>query len=193
MKKLLLLIALTGIAIFANAQSDQFHAFKFDIGVGYALPSQGNTIAGACFTLQPHVRVSSDFAIGLRAEAAAILYRDALGNKQGSAIASGCLTFEYYLSDRGFRPFIGAGAGAFDQATISGNNNNGGSNDGSGNNGGGPAISPRVMNFGAFPELGFEAGHLRVSVEYDATGGYNNYFAAKLGFFFGGGRKAKKA
>lgn len=196
MKKLLLVITLTGMAIFANAQADSsksksslFHAFKFDMGVGYAAPSQGNTLGGATFTLQPHVRLSNDFALGLRAEAAALLYRDATGKKQGSAIGSGCLTGEYYLSDGGFRPFIGAGAGAYDQATISGGNGGGGGGNGNGNGGNGPVVSPRVINFGAFPEIGFELGHLRVSAEYDFTGGYNDYFAAKLGFFFGGGRR----
>jgi len=187
MKKLILLALLVGFASLVNAQSTEFHAFKWDIGFGYATPSQGNTLAGATFTMQPHYRLSNDFALGLRFEAAAILYDNGSGNKQGSAIGSGCLTGEYYLSDGGFRPFIGAGVGAFDQATISGNNGNG-----SGDGSGGPTVSPRVINFGAFPEAGFELGHLRVSVEYDATGGYNNYFAAKIGVFFGGGRKPKK-
>ena len=184
MKKVILLSTLMGFAMLVKAQSTEFHSFKFDIGVGYATPSQGNTVAGATFTLQPHYRLSDDFALGLRIEAAAILYNNSSGNKQGSAIASGCLTGEYYFSDSGFRPFIGGGLGMFDQATVSGGNGDG--------SGSGAALSPRVMNFGAFPEIGFEAGHLRVSVEYDATGGYNNYFAAKIGTFFGGGRKPKK-
>ena len=186
MKKLILLGTLIGFAMLVNAQSTEFHAFKVDFGFGYATPSQGNTLGGATFTLQPHYRLSNDFALGLRMEAAAILYDNGTGHKQGSAIGSGCLTGEFYLSDSGFRPFIGAGLGFYDQATISGNNGDG---DGGGN---GPTVSPRVINFGAFPEIGFEAGHLRISVEYDATGGYNNYFAAKIGVFFGGGRKPKK-
>ncbi|HZY37455.1 MAG TPA: hypothetical protein VFE53_12445 [Mucilaginibacter sp.] len=190
MKRIILLAVFTGFVTLVKAQSTEFHAFKWDIGFGYASPSQGSAVGGATFTLQPHYRFSNDFALGIRAEAAAILYKTSSGNKQGSAIASGCLTGEFYLSDKGFRPFIGAGVGPYDQATISGNNGNG---SGSGNNnGGGVNISARVINFGAFPELGFEVGHLRVSVEYDATGGYNNYFAAKIGFFFGGGRKPPK-
>jgi len=184
MKRIILFAVLAGFTFLVHAQSTEFHAFKVDFGVGYASPSQGNTVAGGTFTLQPHYRLSNDFALGLRVEAAAILYKNGSGQKQGSAIASGCLTGEFYLSDGGFRPFIGAGVGPYDQATISGNNGSG--------NGGGPNVSPRVINFGAFPELGFEAGHFRFSVEYDATGGYNNYFAVKIGTFFGGGRKPKK-
>src|ERR1700733_6527742 len=149
MKKLILLSTLIGFAMLVNAQSTEFHAFKWDVGGGYAVPSQGNTLGGGTFTLQPHYRLSNDFALGIRMEVAGLLYRDASGHKQGSAIASGCLTGEFYLSDGGFRPFIGAGLGFYDQATISGNNGDG---DGGGN---GPNVSPRVINFGAFPEVGF--------------------------------------
>jgi len=207
MKKSILLLTVIGFAVLAKAQSQDslanakaksqdFHAFKFDIGFGYAQPSNGSgTQAGATFTLQPHVRFSNTFALGLRMEAAAIGYKNnTTQNFKVSALASGCLSGEIYLSNRGFRPFIGAGAGMFDQESFSGtsgnnnNNNNKNTNSNSNNNsGGGP--TGRVINFGGYPVIGFEAGHFRMSVEYDVTGSGNNYAAAKIGTFFGGGRK----
>jgi hypothetical protein len=185
MRKLILLATLIGFTILVKAQSNDFHAFKFDIGVGYALPTYGSgTQAGATFTLQPHVRLSNDFALGLRIEAAAIGYENnATGNVKVSALASACLSGEYYLSDRGFRPFIGAGIGLFDEESATGNNNN--------NYNSQVSVSGRTQNFGVYPVIGFEAGHLRISAEYDVAGNNNNYVAFKIGTFFGGGRKRK--
>lgn len=180
MKKLILLCTFIGITTWVNAQSTDFNSFKFDVGVGYATPSQGNTIAGAAFTLQPHYLVSNEFSVGVRLEIAALLHKNYAGDKVASALGSGCLTGEYYLSNSGFRPFIGAGVGLFDQTSIKSNDN-----------GSGPLVSPRSINLGAFPEIGFEYSHFRLSLNYNYTGGYNDYFAATIGAFFGGGRKQK--
>ncbi|HWZ03360.1 MAG TPA: hypothetical protein VNX40_07075 [Mucilaginibacter sp.] len=185
MKKLIVLALLAGFTSMVKAQSQDFHSFKFDIGLGYALPSNGSgTQAGATFTLQPHYRLSDGFALGFRMEAAAIGYKNSLtGDVKVSALASGCLSGEFYLSNKGFRPFIGAGIGEFDQETASGNTNN--NND----NNNGVTVSGRTTNFGGYPVIGFEAGHFRMSVEYDFTGNGNNYAAFKIGTFFGGGSK----
>jgi hypothetical protein len=185
MKKFFLLAVLSFIATLAKSQSSDFHAFKFDIGLGYAEPANGSgdgTKAGLTFTLQPHVRLSDNFAIGIRMEAAVIgNYASSSGNVNATAVASGCLSGEYYLSNHGFRPFIGVGAGIFDQESAAGNTN-----------GGTVVQGPRTMDFGGYPVLGFEAGHFRMSVEYDLAGKGNDYAAAKIGFFFGGGRKKHK-
>lgn len=192
MKKLIVLTALIALAVLAKAQSQDFHAFKFDIGFGYAIPldaSGSGTQAGATFTLQPHYRLSDNFALGLRMEAALIGYKDnTTGNINVSALASGCLSGEFYLSKRGFRPFIGAGIGMFDQESASGNTGNNNNNN---NNNSGVTVSGRTQNFGGYPVIGFEAGHFRMSAEYDFTGNGNNYVAFKIGTFIGGGRKKK--
>ena len=187
MKKILLLGTLVACTMLLHAQSTEFHAFKWDIGIGYAIPSSGSgTEAGATFTMQPHYRLSDDFALGLRMEAAAIGYKNSVtGDVKVSALASGCLSGEFYLSDSGFRPFIGAGVGIFDEESATGNTNN--NNDNSG-----VSVSGRTTNFGGYPVVGFEAGHFRMSVEYDVAGNNNNYVAFKIGTFFGGGRKPKK-
>jgi outer membrane protein W len=183
MKKLILLAALTGLATMVKAQSQDFHSFKFDYGFGYALPTEdagAGTKVGLTFTLQPHYRLTDDIAVGLRIEAAALGDKDNSGEVNLTALASTCATGEYYLSNRGFRPFIGAGLGIFEQESGFGNTNYSGVH-----------LSNRVSGFGGFPEIGFEYSHLRVSVDYDVTGNGNNYAAIKIGSFFGGGSKHK--
>ncbi|MBS1521832.1 MAG: outer membrane beta-barrel protein [Bacteroidetes bacterium] len=184
MKKLLLLPVLFAFALMANAQSTNYHAFKFDIQLGYADPSgssgSGGTKAGVTVTLQPHYRVSDDFALGLRLEAAAIGYvnKAVSSDTKVYLLTSYFLTAEYYFTDSGFRPFIGAGTGLVYQRSAQA---------GSGYSG----LVSGGSRVGAFPELGFEAGHFRLSADYDAMGKGANYFAFKIGAFFGGGSKKK--
>lgn len=184
MKKLLLLPLLFAFSLMANAQSTDYHAFKVDLQVGYAIPSgssgSGGTKAGATVTLQPHYRVTDDFALGLRFEAAAIGYVNKAVSTDTKVylLTSYFFTAEYYLVHSGFRPFIGAGGGLVSQESAQA---------GSGYNG----LVSGGSRFGAFPELGFEYGHLRVSADYDAMGKGADYFAFKIGAFFGGGTKKK--
>jgi len=185
MKKSLLLFVFLGFALLSKAQSttassgDTYHAFKFDIGLGYAIPSAATgsgTKAGVTFTLQPHYRLSDDFAIGLRLEGAGLGYEDETGKTKISFLESYCATGEYYLMEGGFRPFVGAGAGFFDQSSLKASNGN-------------ATLVNSATNVGFFPEVGFEAGHFRMSADYDLAGKSNNYLAFKIGFFFGGGKK----
>jgi opacity protein-like surface antigen len=189
MKKSFLLFAFLGFALLSKAQSttaasttaasaDTYHAFKFDIGLGYAIPSAAGsgTKAGVTFTLQPHYRLSDDLAIGLRLEGAALGYEDDLGKTKISLLESYCATGEYYVAKGSFRPFVGAGAGLFDQSSLKASNGN-------------ATLVNGATNFGFFPEIGFEVGHFRMSADYDIAGNSNNYLAFKIGAFFGGGKK----
>jgi hypothetical protein len=179
MKKIILLFALMSAALWSNAQSTTYHAFKFDIGVGYAIPSSGSgngTKAGATFTLLPQYRLSDDFTLGLRIEGAGLGYEDNNNKTKVSLLESYCATAEYYLTKGGVRPFVGAGAGLFNQSQVTANS-------------GSAQLVPGGTNFGFFPEAGFEAGHFRMSADYDIAGNSNNYLAFKIGFFFGGGKK----
>jgi len=207
MKKLFLLFSLVGLTALANAQStttpssseSKFHKFKVDLTLGYAIPpSNSNTAgdkikAGATFVLEPHYRVADAVAIGLRIEGAALAYGNTSGSGTGtsgsanvSAIYSYCPSIDIYLMNGGFRPFIGGGAGIFNQGSVSVS----GSDQGTSNTG----YVSLGSKFGFFPRAGFEIGHLRLSAEYDvlgndANGNSSNYAAFNIGFFFGGGRR----
>jgi opacity protein-like surface antigen len=177
MKKLLLIAAC--IACVFTAKSQTYHAFKVDVGFGYAIPSASgsSTKAGVTFTIQPHYRVSDDFAVGLRLEGAALAFQTSSSSDDTkvAVLASYCATGEYYLMGGGFRPFIGAGAGFFTQSSININNSS--------------YTVPSATKFGFFPEVGVEAGHFRLSADYDILPDKAGYLAFKIGFFLGGGKK----
>lgn len=182
MKKLLLFITFIGVSFLANAQSTTYKAFKVDVDLGYAIPSAGTgTKAGATFTIEPHYRLSDDFAIGLRIEGAGLGYEtDGAGSKiKVSLLTSYCASGDYYLMKGGFRPFVGAGAGFFTQSAVVGNTDSGGS----------VTTVTGATNFGFFPRVGFEAGHFRMSAAYDIVGNNSSYAAITIGFFLGGGKK----
>jgi hypothetical protein len=176
MKKLLLFSALIGFAFLAKAQSTTYHAFKVDIGLGYAGPSSGTAEAGAAFSIEPHYRLSDDLAIGLRLEGAALIFKQSDGSTKGAILSSYCPSVDYYLSNNSFRPFIGAGLGLFDQASVSSDSDN-------------ATLVSGGAKFGVFPRIGFEVGHFRLSADYDIVGSATNYFAVGIGAFFGGGKK----
>jgi opacity protein-like surface antigen len=181
MKKLLLLLPFIAFSYLAQAQSTDFHAFKVDIGFGYAIPSNGNGVkAGATFDLEPHYRISDEFAVGLRIEGAVLGYQDneADNTYSFSALTSYALTGEYYFMNDGFRPFIGAGVGFFQPKYEIGD-------DDSGDN----VVLNGSTKFGFFPRAGFEAGHFRLSATYNVLGNNSSYAAFTIGFFFGGGKK----
>ena len=183
MKKLLIAFLVIVTALTVNAQSDQFKAFKVDVGLGYAIPTTGggSVKGGFVFTVEPHYRLTNELALGLRFEGAALghaIIADQNSSVSISVLNSYCATGEYYLSNKKFRPFVGAGMGIFKSASISSDSYSGGSS----------YAIPGATNFGAFPRVGFEAGHFRMSAEYNIVKD-NSYLSFKIGAFFGGGRK----
>ena len=166
----------------AQTSTATYKAFKVDLDLGYAIPSVSTgsgTKAGATFTIEPHYRLSDALAIGFRFEGAALGYEQNNGttNKvKVSLLTSYCPSLEYYLSNDGFRPFVGAGAGIFSQQSVTAT-------------GGNATLVPGASNFGVFPRVGFEAGHFRMSASYDIVGNNSSYLAFTIGFFLGGGKK----
>lgn len=206
MKKLFLLFSFVGLAAVANAQSSstsssdsKFHKFKVDITLGYAIPPSNSTSgtdnikAGVTFVVEPHYRLTDAVALGFRFGGAALAYGNTSGsgsNTSGSAnvsaIYSYCPSLDFYLMNGGFRPFIGGGAGLYYQGSISVSGNSQGTS-----NTGYVSLGSK---FGFFPRAGFEAGHFRLSAEYnilgnDANGNKSSFAAFNIGFFFGGGKR----
>src|SRR5260370_36798079 len=170
MKKLLLFSALIGPAFLANAQSTTYKAFKVDVDFGYATPSAGTGTgikAGVTVSVEPHYRLSDDLAVGFRFEGAGLGYQDISGTTMKthvSLLTSYCPTIEYYFMKGGFRPFGGAGVGIFSKQSVA-------------SSGGNATLVAGATNFGFFPRVGFETGHLRLSAAYDIVGNNSNYAA----------------
>jgi len=198
MKKLILILTIFLAATVVNAQSESeriFKPFKVDVSAGVALPLGGNSSAkgGLLFVVEPKYAVAEQFAIGLRLEIAAMargtvingdeFEGDVQGN--GSYLATG----DYYFTNNQFRPFIGTGAGLYQIGTAKFNSMDP-------NNPVAPGDVSTVNKFGFMFRGGFEVGHFRLGIEYNAVGKskfneHNSYIGFKLGACIGGGRYKK--
>ncbi len=187
MRKLTLVLAFFVSCFFAGAQSTVFKPFKVDLALGYAMPAGSGSKGGVLFAVEPKYAINDNITLGLRFEGAATARAsvDDNGNKVvGSVKASGSylLTGDYFFNTNKFRPFAGVGAGLFKLAAVE--------FDSSTEEGEVQAGS----KFGFAPRVGFEYGHVRTAIEYNAvdkTGSINNnYLGIKFGFFIGGGRLA---
>jgi outer membrane protein W len=183
MKKLWMFALALSAVIGANAQEATFKPFKVDIALGYARPGGDGVKAGAIVALEPKYAVSDKVTLGLRMETA-IMARVTLNPYgeyvEGDAKGSGSYlaTADYYFNTNHFRPFIGAGAGVYRNASMDINSD---------------SDTPETSTqFGFAPRAGFELGHFRTAIEYNVAGKSgevsNNYLGIKLGFFLGGGR-----
>ncbi len=182
MKKIFLSASILVASLVATAQSTNYKAFKVNVGLGYAIPTNkvsGGTSGGAAFSLEPQYRLNNTINLGLRIEGAAVgSVSTSSGNADVSILSSYTASGEYYFKPTGFRPFAGVGAGIYSMASASVNSSTTST----------PTINNAGSKFGFYPRLGFETGHFRVTGEYNfvSNGGY---MAFKLGFFLGGGKK----
>lgn len=191
MKKIVCSLLALAIAQFSLAQGSDtgriFKKFKVDVSIGYAIPqgsSNGSNFnGGGLFVIEPKYALIDPLAIGLRVEAAAIVHEYNNNNSNlnnGKVNSSYLLTGDYYFSNNSFRPFVGAGAGIFDYASLDSSTFNGYS---------GPI--PTTSQFGFMARAGFEAGHFRLGVEYNFVGNGVSYLGLKVGACIGGGRKKR--
>jgi len=189
MKKLLTLSLVLFITFsVATAQSENYKAFKVDLGVLYGIGTAEEFSGGIGFYLEPKYNVTDNIAVGLKWETAIIGGADLLGESVSiSAIGSYLLTGDYYFGDSGVRPFGGLGMGLYSLGSVDIDVDSGsGSVDGSIDYG---------TKFGFAPRVGLLLGHFRLAAEYNIITGIEdglaskNYIALKLGFEIGGGRK----
>lgn len=193
MRKIVLatVLLLSTQAIFAQDGTKEriFKPFKVDVSLGFASPQGAGTKGGILFVVEPKYAVIDALAVGLRMETA-VMARGIVGSggqavsATVSANASYLATADYYLSNKGFRPFLGAGAGMYTLASAELDSNDPNV----------PDNIPAERKFGFMARGGFEAGHFRLGVEYNfipqSSGGVqNNYLGIKLGAVIGGGRR----
>lgn len=198
-KTFTIIIILLGATLSAKAQSENFHAFKFDFGVG-GFPGT-NTLSAFNYTLEPHYRIKDNLAFGLRYQYADAGDGGGIGLKQQSGITTGipvistdisdvnyksiCLTGDYYLSKDAVQTFVGGGVGVFDQAE-NGNQTTYSAKPYYYNYQGINNLLPKI---GLFARVGLDTWHLRTSIEFDLTNGLYNYLSLNVGYYWGELRK----
>lgn len=186
---LALLVLITG-----SASAQVFKPFKVNLSAGYARPLESGATGGVLLSLEPKYGLNDRIDLGLRYELALMNHATTFDN--GSLISefkgssSFVFTGNYLLSERNFRPFVGAGVGVF---TVGGVN----FSEGDGGVSGGTKL-------GAMVRAGFKAGHFTFGAEYNlvpaSTGlrtssstivqrykSPNAYLGLKIGFDIGGG------
>jgi len=176
----------------ASAQSENYKAFKVDVGTLYAVPGGDDIKAGIGFYFEPKYNVSDNIAVGLKMEWAVMGSADKDGQSYDvSALGTYQLTGDYYFGDSKVRPFVGLGTGIYSIGSVEQkvNISAGGSTvniDGNYDYG---------SKFGFAPRAGVLLGHFRLGLEYNIITGIEsamesrNYLSFKLGFEIGGGRK----
>jgi hypothetical protein len=195
MKKLSMLFALVMlISVAANAQ--EFKKFRWNLGLGYAIPSGTGAKGGVLVHSEPGYRVSDQLLVGLRMEFAGMVrgYSEGIESDIDVSFAgSYALTGQYYFNNNGFRPFVGAGVGIFSLASVSALTTEDGD----------VYAGASGSKIGFFPRVGFDAGHFNLALEYNLVGNSkleslsgaesitskNSYMSIKFGVFIGGGRK----
>jgi hypothetical protein len=201
MKSVLAILSCIAVFSFSSSAQDDLKPFKVDVSLGYAIPGGDGAKGGVLFAVEPKYAVIPNLAVGLRMEGAVVArfsgYDDNGNINDASVKASGSylLTGDYYFKDNySFRPFAGAGLGAFSIATAEVTTTTG-------------AVSGGTK-FGGMLRAGFEAGHFRMGFEYNIVpktkfDGYdengnpttgltsnNSYIGIKLGVCIGGGRRS---
>lgn len=205
MKKLLVLVAFSLMSVCTFAQD--YKAFRWGLGLGYAAPGGGGDGAkgGVLLYTEPSYRINDQIAVGLRMEVAVMARVAVSGTSTNSTAdaevkANGSYTIngQYYFGASSFRPFAGLGFGVFSLASATASANSSGTTS-NGTVAGGTEI-------GFYPRVGFDVGHFTMNLEYniipktdgiaaDSQGNLSNveiknsYLGFKLGFFIGGGKK----
>jgi len=184
MKKVSFLVVV-GCLFFAtmsvNAQTE-FKPFRVDLGLGWAVPSNGG---GLVFNLEPKYAVIPQLSVGLKLEMDAIakdLKIDSSG-ELAEGIAQGIVsilaTADYHLLKNKFRPFVGGGIGLYSIAAGDLNTT---------------VDVEAANNFGPMLRAGFDVSHFRLALAYSFAGKDNlknnsNFFSITVGAYIGGGRR----
>lgn len=183
MKQLILLVVAVLLVTSVSAQ-EEYKAFKVDVGGLIALPAGDALESGAGFYIEPKYNLTDNIALGFKMEWTMLGGASFSGDKVDvSATGTYQLTGDYYFSENKIRPFVGLGIGVTQLGSyeFSGSLADIAADFGS--------------KFGITPRAGVLLGHLRLAVAYNVITGVDsdldsrNFWALKLGFEIGGGKK----
>lgn len=176
-KKISLIIAL----IFCNgllvkAQS-VYKLFKVDTQLGYATPISSDAYKGGfCLSIEPKFNITDNIAVGLKSEASVLANYNSYDDSYGkfSVVGSTLLTGEYYLGQKGVRPFLGIAAGLYRSIIIDSDVEY--------------EYIGAERRFGFAPRLGLQIWHFRLVGELNMVKNAN-YLSVKIGTTWGGGKR----
>jgi outer membrane protein W len=195
MKKLFILFLLCS-AFASTTQAQDYKKFRVGLGLGYAASGGSGSSGGVLVALEPSYRLSDALSLGLRLETAALTRGFSQDISSGSsvgvaAIGSYTVNGQYYFGSSSFRPFVGLGLGLYSLASVS-VSYQGTSVD---------AVASE-SKVGFYPRAGFDYGHFNLTLDYNVIGSSdvtsisgsslsvtNSYFGARIGVYFGGGKK----
>nr|WP_321406470.1 hypothetical protein [uncultured Carboxylicivirga sp.] len=187
MKNIFLIIAIAVLGLTqASAQSENYKAFKVDVGALYGLPSDGFT-AGIGFYLEPKYNITDNIALGFKMEWAVLGVDEQDGLSASiSALGTYQVTGDYYFTTNKVRPFVGLGTGIYSMGSVDYTYDV--------MSEAGTLTADYGSKFGFAPRAGLLLGHFRVGLEYNIITGLadldsRNYMSLKLGFEIGGGKK----
>jgi hypothetical protein len=179
MKKLSIVLFLAVVAA-SSSYAQDLKPFRFGIGTGYALAFGTGASGGVIIGFEPSYRVKDNLSIGLRGEFAGLV-RGVVNGSGGtvSFLGSWTLNGQYYIGDKteGFRPFVGAGLGIYNGASVTVTTNT------STTEVSGPS------DIGFYPRVGFDISHFTLNLDYNIVGNNGSYLGVRAAVQIGGGKK----
>lgn len=188
MRRILLYILFLMLTTFYMSAQSDYHTFKVDVGMLVGDVSEHNVGLMAPY-IEPKFNINNNITIGIRAEYVFYTKEDFIKYDPQNPYFSDfdadgwtmsvLPTIDYYFSDTFIRPFVGIGAGVYYMYNTKENSfdfNH----------------DQRVVAFGYAPRIGFNIGQFRIAAEYNAILSEEvtlNYFAFKVGYEIGGGKK----
>ena len=174
-----------GLSLFAQ---NEYKPFKVDIGLLWGEVHK-HDIGLISPYVEPKYNINKHFSVGLRLEY--FFYKkdgfidyDPNNPYLSDLDAAGwnlstVATVDYYFNTNFIRPFIGIGAGAYFMYIDKENTYI-------------ESITEKGVAFGYVPRIGFNVGQFRIACEYNFINSKNfdlDYFALKIGYEIGGGKK----
>ena len=185
MKKLSLVIVLLASTLSNDlyAQSSIFKPFKVDMGIDFSFTTKDELSSGMGFYISPIYNVTDKLSIGPRfgfgyAGGGNIQFGPGSVKVGSTSMFSFLMVGDYYFSTEKVRPFVGLGLGMYKRGEASIETGIGYVD-----------ISRNAKaNFGVKPRIGLNAGHFKMTVDYNFTGeGIHDYIGFTLGAEIGGG------